>query len=179
MTIKNKKLATEGMTKGDELVGQIYDDLHSLLENDQTISSDLETLRDDLQTKINEVNLTIANLSSASSFSFTLPKDGSINFTAPLNVKKISCIADTNFNKNHDGGSNGTNILRIQNVGSVTMSASVTKSGSRGHYWGYEPTKSAASDFNVSISKGTSIFISTKSSGDLSVTSTSVLLVLS
>lgn len=137
------------------------------------------TLDDLIKQMQEKVNAAIASLSSASSFSVNLSAGGSASFVAPLNVKKISCIANTNFVKSPDGGYAGTNVVQIQNVGNITMSASVTKSGSKGHYWGYEPTKSAASDFNVNIAKGATITISTQSSGNLGVASTSVLLVLS
>lgn len=137
------------------------------------------TLDDLIKQMQDKVNTAIASLSSASSVSFNLSANGSASFVVPLNVKKISCIANTNFQKNGDGGNAGTNIVKINNVGNLTMSASVTKSGSRGHYWGYEPTKSSASDFIVNISKGTTISILTQSSGSLGVQSTSVLLVLS
>lgn len=136
------------------------------------------TLDDLIKQMQDKVNTAIASLSSASSVSFTLSANGSASFAAPLNVKKISCVANTNFSKAPDNCA-GTNVLQIQNVGNLTMSASVTKSGSKGHYWGYEPTKSVASDFNVNISKGATISISTQSSGSLGVQSTTVLLVLS
>lgn len=57
MALKNKVLETEGMKKGDELVGQIYDDLHTLMENDKGMSADIDALRNDLQGKISAINI--------------------------------------------------------------------------------------------------------------------------
>lgn len=57
MALRNKVLKTEGMGKGDELVGQIYDDLHALMENDKGISADIDALRNDLQGKISAINI--------------------------------------------------------------------------------------------------------------------------
>lgn len=125
------------------------------------------------------VNKAVANVSGASSYSFLISKNGTVTFSAPFNVKKISCFVDTNFSKANDGNQSGTNTVDIGNIGSLSMSASVTKAGSKGHYWGYSLTKSTALDFSANIGKGNPIKITTNASGSLNVESTSILLILS
>lgn len=57
MALRKNSLETEGLQKGDELVGQIYNDLHTLLENDRGMAADLDALRQDLQGKIGAINI--------------------------------------------------------------------------------------------------------------------------
>lgn len=127
----------------------------------------------------NTVNEAISEISSAYSVSFLIPKGQSVSFISKYNATKISVIADTNFAIARDGGQNGQNVLSIGNFGDLTMSASVVKGGSKGHYWGYSLTKSSAIDLNANIKKGQSITVSTQNSGTLDVESTSVLIILS
>lgn len=138
--------------------------------------SELDKIIKDLKDSVNQE---IANVSGASAFSFLISKNGSVSFNAPFNVKKISCFVDTNFSKANDGGQSGENVVNVANVGNITMSASVTKSGSKGHYWGYSVTKSNAVDLVANIAKGSTIKITTNCSGSLDVESTSIMLVLS
>ena len=110
---------------------------------------------------------------------FLIGQNGNVTFTAPFTIRKVSVFCTTNWKQNGDGSNSGTNNVNISSIGNLSMSISVSKTGSKGHGWQYPGAKSAAKNFNVDIPKGTTIKITTSSTGGWAVENTSVMLILS
>lgn len=76
METKNKELKTKNMKSGDVLVGQIYDDLKTLLDNDKDMADKVTSATNDITTqtnskidqlnnRINQVNNSVNNTISS------------------------------------------------------------------------------------------------------------------
>lgn len=111
--------------------------------------------------------------------SFYINRNGSASFIAPCNISNISLVCITDFTRNDNGSVSGKNTITISDVCSFSIQASVSKTGSKGHGWAYPGSKSFTQSYKVNIPKGKNIVISTLSSGNWPVESTSILLLLS
>lgn len=88
-----------------------------------------------------------------------------LNFTAAAAANSIAVMATADWGQAPDGGwssyANVTVQVNGNTVGTLNMSTSVTKSGSKGHYWGYPTSNSDANTFKYSIKQGDIINITT------------------
>lgn len=84
-----------------------------------------------------------------------------LTFNATVAASTISANCTSNFNQNSDWGESGSNTVTIKvngnTVGSLSMSWSTTKSGSKGHYWGNTHSWSAANTFTYAVKQGDTI----------------------
>lgn len=84
-----------------------------------------------------------------------------LTFTASAAAASISVFAVSNFNQNADWSQSGSNTVTVKVngnvIGTLSMSWSTTKSGSKGHYWGNTKSSAAANTWAYSIKQGATI----------------------
>jgi predicted nucleic acid-binding Zn-ribbon protein len=84
-----------------------------------------------------------------------------LTFTASAAAASISVFAVSNFNQNDDWSQSGANTVTVKvngnTVGTLSMSWSTTKAGSKGHYWGNTHSSAAANTWTYSIAQGATI----------------------
>lgn len=84
-----------------------------------------------------------------------------LTFTASAAAASISVFAVSNFNQNDDQSQSGSNTVTVKvngnTVGTLSMSWSTTKAGSKGHYWGNTKSSAAANTWAYSIAQGATI----------------------
>lgn len=99
----------------------------------------------------------------------TLSGMTNLTFKATTAAKTISLYATSNWNK-PTGTWSSTNTVTVSvngiAIGNLSMTASIEKGGSKGHYWGYEPSVSGAKTFMYDIKQGDTIAV-TSSGGSL------------
>ena len=115
--------------------------------------------------------------STISSKVFSIPKDGSVTYTFPGNVRHLSVLAITDFDTHAEGTI--TNTVNIGGIGTLSMDSVTYKTGSKGHGWYFDTSQSASGDYKVSLAAGSTITISTHASSGAEITHTTVLLIMS
>ena len=86
-----------------------------------------------------------------------------LTFTASAAAASISVFAVSNFNQNADliGSQSGSNTVTVKvngnTIGTLSMSWSTTKTGTKGHYWGNTKSSAAANTWAYSIAQGATI----------------------
>lgn len=92
----------------------------------------------------------------------TLSGMTNLTFKSTTTAKSISLFATSNWNKpTGTWSSTNTVTVSVNNVviGSLSMTASIEKGGSKGHYWGYQPSVSGAKTFACNVKQGDTITV--------------------
>lgn len=91
-----------------------------------------------------------------------------LTFTSKVAASTLSIFAGTTWNSrvnNWSGSVTLTIKVNGNTVGTVSMSSSISKSGSKGLGWGYKPTDTTANTFNYNVKVGDVVTVTYSESG--------------
>lgn len=127
METKNKELKTKDMQSGDVLVGQIYDDLKTLLDNDKDMAAQVTSTTNNILSQVNDkIDQTNNKINQVNT---------SVNKTISNQLNSISVSGSTvNISDFQNWGGDHLNATNGIGKGTYSLSTLLNELVKRSHY---------------------------------------------